>query len=74
VATINVSNDGDGVISDYNRNFYLLSVNSLQEVTFLGFHIMAILENIVIPCKMTIMNILFVGFGIVTKDSFGPVG
>jgi len=47
VATIKVLDDGDGVISDCNRNFYLLSVNSLEEVTFLGLHIVAMVGNIV---------------------------
>jgi len=36
VVTINVLDDGDGVISDYNRKFHLLSVNLLSEGTFLG--------------------------------------
>jgi len=38
---------GDGVISDCNMNYYLLSINSSQEVTFLGHHIMVMLGNIV---------------------------
>jgi len=48
VATINVLNDGDGVISDCNRNFHLLNVNSSHKVTSLSHHIVAILGNIVI--------------------------
>jgi len=47
VVTINVLDDGDGVISDCNRNFYLLSVNSSHEVTFLGLYVVAMLGNIV---------------------------
>jgi len=47
VATINVLDDGNEVISDYNRNFHLSSVNSSHKVTFLGFHVVAILGNIV---------------------------
>jgi len=50
VATINALNDGDGVIylvtSDYNRNFYPLSENPSQKVTFLGLHVIAMLGNI----------------------------
>jgi len=44
---MNALNDGEGVISDYNWNFHLFSVNSLQGVTFLFLHVIAILENIV---------------------------
>jgi len=46
VATINIFDDNDGIISDYNRNFQLLNVNSLEEVTILGNRILAMLENI----------------------------
>jgi len=37
-----------GLISDCNRNFHLFSVNSLQEVTFLGLYVVTILGNIMI--------------------------
>jgi len=45
--TTNVLGDGNGAMSDYNRNFHFLSVISLLEVDFLGPHIVAMLENIV---------------------------
>jgi len=48
VATINVLDDGVGMISDNIRSFHLLNVNSSQEVTFLGLHVVAILGNILI--------------------------
>jgi len=38
VATINVLDDGDRVISDCNR-IHLLGVNSSHKVTFLGLHV-----------------------------------
>jgi len=47
MSTINVLDEVDGVISDYNRNFHLLNVTSLQEVTFLGLHVVTMLGNIV---------------------------
>jgi len=47
LVTINVLNDGNGVDGDYNMNFQLLNVNSSQEVTFLGLHVVAMLGNIV---------------------------
>jgi len=47
MAQINALDDGDGVIRDCFRNFYLSSVNSLQELTFLFiFYVMSMLENI----------------------------
>jgi len=47
VATINVLGDNNGVISDYNKNSHLLSVNSSQ-VTFLGLYVRDMLGNIAI--------------------------
>jgi len=37
--------DGEGVISDYNRNSHFFSGNSSQEVAILFLHVMAMLEN-----------------------------
>jgi len=74
VATVNALGDGEGVISDSNRNFHLFSVNLLQEVTFLFLHVTAILENIVVMLgnivialggKMTIMGTLLGGLEVV---------
>jgi len=49
VATMNVLDDSDGVISDYYRNFHLMGIKTLKEVTFnLGLHVVIMLENIVI--------------------------
>jgi len=48
LAIINVSDDGDGVVNGCNRNFFLLNVNLLEEVTFLGMHVVVMLGNIVI--------------------------
>jgi len=42
-----VLSDGNGVISDYNSNFHLLSVNPLYKVTFIGLHVVTMLGNIV---------------------------
>jgi len=47
VAKINVLNDGNVMISDCNETFYLSSVNSLHEMTFLGLHVVSMLGNIV---------------------------
>jgi len=47
VVTIYVLDDGDGVISDYNRNFHFLSANLSQEVAFLGLPVVAMLGTIV---------------------------
>jgi len=47
VVTINVLDDGDGVISDYNRIFHLSNVISQQEVTLLGLHVVLKLGTIV---------------------------
>jgi len=67
VSTIDVLDDGDGVISDYRRNFYLFSVNSSQEMTFLGLYIASMLENIVIALGkyMVIWGISFFGSRVV---------
>jgi len=58
VAKINALGDGNGVISDSFSNFYLSSVNSLQELTFLILSVISMLENIVtaLDGKITIMN------------------
>jgi len=45
-ATINVLGEKNEVISDHNRNFHLLSINSLHEATFLDLHVVAMFENI----------------------------
>jgi len=47
VATINVFHDCDEMISDSNRNFDILSLNSSKGLTFLGLHIVAMFRNIV---------------------------
>jgi len=47
VVIINALGDGDGVISDCFRIFYLFSVNSSKQVIFLFLHVVAMLENIV---------------------------
>jgi len=47
VATVNLLNDGDGVISKFNTNIHVFNVNSSQELTFVGLHVVAILGNIV---------------------------
>jgi len=66
--------DGDGVISNYFRTYYLSSVNSLQELIFLFLYAMAMLKNIVtmlgnfetaLGGQMTIMGTLCGDFGVV---------
>jgi len=66
VATFNAKGNGEGVISDYNRNFHLSSLNSLQKIIFLFVQVMAMLENIVTTLggKMIIMATLFDGFDV----------
>jgi len=48
-----------GIISDYNRNFHLFSVNSSHEKTILFFYMTAMLGIFVsaLDGKMTIMGI-----------------
>jgi len=56
------------MISGHNRISYFLNVNPLLKVIFLDLHIVAMLGNIVTTLsefKMTIMDTLLVGFGIV---------
>jgi len=67
VAKSNVLGGGDGVISAYSRNFNLLIVNSLQQLTFLFIYVMAMLKNIVtaLGSRMTIIVKLISGFGVV---------
>jgi len=45
-ATIDVLGEKNEVISDYNRNFHLLGINSLHDVTFLDLHVVAMFKNI----------------------------
>jgi len=66
VAKINVWDDGDGVICDF-ENFYLFNVNSSQQVFFLFLHIVVMLGNIVTALggRMAIMHTFFADFGVV---------
>jgi len=65
--------DGDGVISDCFRNFYLFNVNSSKQVIFLFLHVVvmlgiviAMLENILTTLggRMAIMHTLFASLGV----------
>jgi len=61
VATINVLNDGDGMISEYNRNFSFWLKFSSEGVLFLSLYVLAMLRNIVIALgKVTVMDTPFV--------------
>ncbi len=45
--TTNALGDGEGIISDCNKNFHLSSIKSSQEIIFLFLHVMGMLESIV---------------------------